>query len=473
MPTASTAARRRLAIAALLIATPAFAQSGDASADASKPATTGDPAPAVGGHAATEAPAGVVPLADYTGDFWTRSAVLGDLGGARTDLAEMGIQFNVDWTNTLQSVVDGGRDQTTKIGGTADFNITFDLMRMKLLPGAFVKFRGESRYGESVNGDTGTLLPVSSDMLFPLTSELNEGVPFDITNLTYYQFLSDHFAILAGKFDTLDGDPNEFASGRGLTQFQNLNFVFNAVPLLTVPYDVLGAGVIIMPNKWITIISNVFTTTDVSSVSGFSDLDNGLTWATEANFQYRLGRLPGGFNIGGTYAFDNDFKTVNRRYTFEPGQGVVVPPDQNDSWSVYLSGWQYLFAEDDGRGDEPLDPENRIPDLKGLGVFARLGFADQDTNPIQVAFSVGLGGRGAIPGRDNDIFGVGYFYNDAQENRLQTILNLKSYGQGFEAFYSVAITPAMHLTFDLQVVEPVSNNLDTAVILGGRFLVHF
>lgn len=471
MPFAPTAARLHHAVAALLVAsTPALAQN---DAAPPKPAASGDPAPAVGGHAAAEAPAGVVPIADTTGDFWERSAVLGDFDGGRTKLAEMGIQFNVDWTNTLQSVVDGGRDQTTEIGGTADFNLTFDLMRMKLMPGAFVKFRGESRYGESVNGDTGSLLPVASDMYFPLTSELNEGVPFYITNLTYYQFFSDEFAVFAGKFDTLDGDPNEFASGRGLTQFQNLNFVFNAVPLLTVPYDVLGGGVMIMPNKWITIISNVFTTTDVSSVSGFSDLDNGLTWATEADFQYRLGQLPGGFNIGGTYAFDNDFKTINRRYTLQPGQGVVVAPDQNSSWCVYLSAWQYLFAEDDGRGDEPLSPENRVPDLKGLGVFGRLGFADPDTNPVSFAFSLGLGGRGLIPGRDNDLFGAGYFYNDTEDRRILTALNLQSYGQGFEAFYSFAITPAMHLTFDFQLVEPVSNNLDTAVVLGGRFLVHF
>ncbi len=38
---------------------------------------------------------GILPLPDYGGDLWTRTHLLGDLGGARSDLAEKGLQFGL------------------------------------------------------------------------------------------------------------------------------------------------------------------------------------------------------------------------------------------------------------------------------------------------------------------------------------------------------------------------------------------
>ncbi len=89
-------------------------------------------------------PQGLLPVLDYTGDLWTRPRLLGDLGGTRTDLANKGIQFDINFTQTMQSVVDGGLDSSTRYGGTLDYNIMLDLHRMGVLPGAIVKFRGES-----------------------------------------------------------------------------------------------------------------------------------------------------------------------------------------------------------------------------------------------------------------------------------------------------------------------------------------
>ena len=93
---------------------------------------------------------GIVPIPEYTGDLFSRSHLAGDLGGTRTDLAKKGIQLNVDWVQTMQSVVTGGRDTGTKYGGSLDYVLTLDLYRMGLIPGAMIKIRGESRYGESV-----------------------------------------------------------------------------------------------------------------------------------------------------------------------------------------------------------------------------------------------------------------------------------------------------------------------------------
>ena len=444
----------------------------DAAQSSSDP--TAAPAAALA-PAAPEAAAGIIPIPDYTGDIWSRPALLGDLGGARTSIANHGIQFGIDWNQTVQSVVSGGRDINTAYGGTLDYNATFDLMRMGVLPGAIIKLRGESRYGESINTDAGPLLPVNADFLFPLTSELEDEVPFALTTLTYTQFFSESFAVYFGKTDTFDGDPNEFASGRGLTQFQNLNLIFNAAPLLTVPYDTLAAGILFKPHPFITFVSSLMTTSDTSTTSGFDKVGDGWTWASELQFQYALGHLPGGINVGGSYAWDNSFSSVGRRFVFQPGEGVTPVPDEDTSWSAYSSLWQYLFAEKPAQpaAAAPLNTANGVPDVKGLGLFLRLGIADQDTNPIELAFSGGIGARGLIPGRDHDLIGLGYFVNQLQTRRLTAAVGIEDSNQGFEAFYNLAIAASVGLTFDVQYVESPTERLDDAVILGARLLIRF
>ena len=45
-----------------------------------------------------------------------------------------------------------------------------------------------------------------------------------------------------------------------------------------------------------------------------------------------------------------------------------------------------------------------------------VGFADDDTNPIDLSISGGIGGRGLVPGRDDDTFGLGLSYADFDTN---------------------------------------------------------
>jgi porin len=425
--------------------------------------------------APSAASAGLLPIPDYSGNLWTRSYLTGDWFGVRTNLANHGVQFGVQFNQYVQGITDGGRNETTQGGGTVDYLLNLDLMRMGILPGALIKFRAESRYGNSVNGQSGPILPVNTDASFPLTSQVDENVPFTITDLNYTQFLSEYLGVLVGKIDTLDGDPNEFASGRGTSQFMNANFIFNPALALRLPYSTLGACVVWMPiatgsKGGITIVSTVFNTKDSSTTTGFNDFNDGTSWNTEAHFQYRLGELPGGMNVGGLYSFNQDFAKLGSRAVFVPGQGIIIPK-QHSTWAAYWSGWQYLFAKEaDGK---TIDVADGQPDVEGIGLFSRFGFADKDTNPIDWALSGGIGGRGMIPSRDNDVFGVGYFYNHIQSSDLFPPSAIRNYAQGFEAFYNIAVTPACHVTLDVQVVEPAGSAVDTATILGMRASLAF
>ena len=368
----------------------------------------------------------------------------------------------------------GGRDSGARYNGALDYSLGLDLMRMGVLPGALVQFKAETRFGRSANSDSGALLPVNTDGFFPIASEADGDIPITVTTLSYTQFLAPTIGLTLGKFDTLDGDPNEFASGRGKTQFLNANFLFNGATALRMPYSTLGGGVIWLPipdgpDGGITVTSLVFATTDSSTDSGFGTLDDGLTWITEADFKYRLGDLPGGMNVGALYSFDQDFARVGSRLVFEPGEGLALPTEES-TWAVYWSAWQYLWVSEPS--ERAIDLRDGLADRRGVGLFARAGLADRDTNPAEWAVSAGVGGRGVLS-RGDDTYGAGYFYTNLQDVLIRSPLDVRENTEGFEAYYNCAITPAVRLTFDVQVVRSPLERIDTAVVVGGRLNVAF
>jgi len=107
----------------------------------------------------------------------------GDWDGERTKLANKGVQFNVLVDQYIQDVANGGRNNTAQYGGHVDYLLNLDLMQMGVLPGALVKFRAESRYGNSVNSQAGPILPVNTAAAFPITDQIDAAVPITVTDL--------------------------------------------------------------------------------------------------------------------------------------------------------------------------------------------------------------------------------------------------------------------------------------------------
>ncbi len=411
---------------------------------------------------------GLLAIPDYSAPLPVRSHLSGDWGGTRTQLAEKGVQLDVQWTQVGQAL-DGGSKSVGKYGGSLDYDLNLDLMKMGVLPGALIHIKGESRYGESVNAYSGLILPVNLDASVPTTTPADEPLAFALTDLNWIQFLNDHFALMIGKFDTFEGDGSEFASGRGVSQFMNFNLVYNGTTAM-LPYCTLGAGVLVLPNKSITINSMVANLSDSSTTTGFEDFGEGWIWSSEMSVQYRLSELPGGVNIGAVFSFDGDFSRLDKRFTLTPGEGLNAPTEDS-SWTTYMTGWQYLFVEDAVEG--PVDAASGRPDHQGLGVFARLGFADEKTNPIELSSSIGLGGRGLLPGRDNDVFGVGYYYQNLSETRIGESLGYDTSSQGAEAFYNLALAESTTLGLDFQYVDSPAPDVRRALILGARMNILF
>ena len=108
-----------------------------------------------------------------------------------------------------------------------------------------------------------------------------------------------------------------------------------------------------------------------------------------------------------------------------------------------------------------------------MGVFGRFGCTSGESNPFERIYSIGVGGKGIIPGRDHDRFGVGYYYAKLSDD-LPRILN-KGSEQGVEVFYNFQITPWLTITPDLQVIfDPgADSRRDSAVVAGVRVQMSF
>lgn len=409
-------------------------------------------------------PASIWPRQDYTGDLLQRRYLTGDWGGWRTKLAERGITLNVDLLQSYRGVVDGGRDENDAYGGSADYDLHVETERLGLWPGGFLRIFAESRFGDFVNLDAGALIPADTDGVLPLPEDIST-----LSNVSYVQFLAPWVAVLGGKLETFDGDQNAFASGRGKTQFSNLAFVINPALLRTVPYSALGGGVLfVLPDELGTLQVVALDAGGRPDESGFDDaFDKGTVVAEELRIGYRPLGLAGHVTLGGAWSSRNfGVLDQDRRLIFQSlvdrrfGTDFADVKRAGDSWAIYYNFDQYLYAEKD-------DP------TQGVGLFFRFAQADERTNPIERFYSFGLGGKGVIPTRDADTFGIGWYLTDRSDQLPRLIERRTEGGQGFEVFYNVEALPWLHVTPDLQVLAPAQKRIDTAVVLGARMQITF
>jgi porin len=351
-------------------------------------------------------------------------------------------------------VVSGGKDEGWKYGGRGDLRVNVDTEKLGLWPGGFLTVEVEGNYADSVNDRTGALMPVNTNQIFPMPT----GDSLNVPNVSFTQFFSPYAGVAFGKFATLtptSGDMNEFAHGKGDTQFMNMAFNLNPVTALTVPYSTLGASLIVLPTKDpnAAIVSlSVLQTNGQANTSGFSDLhSNQLSFVGEARVRTNFFGLTGHQLIGGGYS-NSEFTSLSQDLRFMLETRAIE--NQDGSWMVYYNFDQYLYEPNKGSG-------------QGLGIFGRFGVSDGNPNPMHYFYSIGVGGKGIIPGRPIDRFGIGYYYIDVGDLEFRGIVRTVSFLRdeyGFEAFYNFAITPWMQLTPDIQVIRPAQKEVITQTV---------
>lgn len=386
-------------------------------------------------------------------DFWLRSSpnLTGDWFGARSSLAAQGVAVYADSTNFYFGNTAGGLTRDFDFAGHNDYILNLDAQKLGGPEGFFVKLKAEHRYGETLVNDVGAFFSPTIAAELPISN--SERVY--LTNVLFTQMLSESFAVFAGKLDTLDGDMNAFAHGRGKTQFSNLAFVFNPIAAATVPYSTLGTGFIVLREGQPVASLAVLNSVDNSGTSGFEDLFNdGVLLSAYVRVPTHFFDLPGHHLLGGTWN-NRTYLSIGDAYVQYPN--LVIPPTRG-SWSIYWNFDQYLVVD-------PDDP------TRGWGLFGRWGIADQNTNPLGWFLSFGVGGNSPIAARPFDTFGAGWYYGSTSNQIgpvLQSVFGQIGNGQGVELFYNFQITPAFRLTPDLQVMIPAREAIDPALIVGAR-----
>lgn len=87
-------------------------------------------------------------------------------------------------------------------------------------------------------------------------------------------------------------------------------------------------------------------------------------------------------------------------------------------------------------------------------------------------YSIGVGGKGGIPGRGRDSFGAAFYYVELTD-QFEGILRRLDDSYGGEIYYNVELTPWLHFTPDLQVLSPSLGRIDTTVVTGLRLMANF
>jgi porin len=374
----------------------------------------------------------------YAGTLGTRAALSGDWNGHRTQLAERGVTFDLSLTQIEQGAVRGGKETGWAYGGRGDLVVGVDTEKLGWWRGGRLTLEFEGNYGSDVNDRTGALNSVNSSQGYPAAHA--NGVP----ELMLTQLVSRKVGVVVGKVQT-GSDTNEFAAGKGDTQFFNLALQFNAAATVTIPYSALGVGLFVLPTgdeAFAKLKVFVVDSNGKGDSPGFDTVFNGeTTYHAEGRVRTLISGLTGHQLIGGAYstksftALEQNVRVVIEDRSLQKKQG---------SWVAYYNFDQYLYEPERGSG-------------RGLGVFGRFGVSDGNPNPTKYLYSAGIGGKGVVPGRPLDGFGVGYYYvavgHPTFTGPFATATFLRD-EQGAEVYYDVAITPWARLAPDLQVVSP-------------------
>ena len=294
-------------------------------------------------------------------------------------------------------------------------------------------------------------MPVNTSQTLPLPP----GGIFGVPAWNFAQFLSPYFGLAIGKFATItntSGDMNEFAHGKGATQFMNMALNFNPLLAFTVPYSTLGTGMVVLPTKdpkEAIINLSVLSANGQANTSGFGDLNgNAIVIAGEGRVRTDFFGLTGHQLFGTTFS-NKKFTSIDQRLDKDVIENSVVSAEKG-SWNIYYNFDQYLY-----------EPKKGVD--QGVGIFGRLGVSDGNPNFMKFFGSFGVGGKGMFESRPHDQFGWGFYYINIDNPRLGIdIPRLPGLSRnveflrdeyGFEAYYNFAITPWALLTPDIQVIR--------------------
>ncbi|MBE9204761.1 carbohydrate porin [Synechocystis salina LEGE 06099] len=340
-------------------------------------------------------------------------------------------------------------------GGRLDGFIVLDTEKLGLWQGGKVNSHLEYRFGDLAGSQGGTFFSTNAAMEFP--SESPNSLVF--TSLYYSQQIGDQASLLIGKINALDLLANDlFFGGWGIHRF--MNAVYAAPPSGLVPPVFYGAIANFKVDP-VTFSFWVYDPDDRTQEYWPNDLfSNGVSFSLTTTYATEIAQRPTTFALTGIYTTKTgtDFSSISQSFRSE-----LEPLTKTGSYSIGFQFSHLLF-------------QNELNPRQGWGIFMKGALSDGNPNYVQNSIIGGIGGKGLFPNREQDSFGIGYYYYNLS-NALTDSLNVRRerFGdeQGLEMYYNYAITPWLNLTGDLQWIRPPRDIRENALIAGLRLNLRF
>jgi porin len=399
-----------------------------------------------GAHAETPAAA---PTRTAPSEPW----LLGNWGGARTRLYEMGVDLQMGFVGEFATNAVGGAQSMGSFTGQGLFGVTLDLEKLISLPKTKFQVTYTSRFGRNLVDDAGL------DTLELVQEVWGRGQTVRLTQMFFeHKFFEDLLAVRWGRVAMGDA----FAAFS--CDFQNLtfcgsqpgnivgNYIYNwpisqwgAIVKLKLPdFGYIQGGIYNVNGSYLSYTNKLWPVWYPDSEGVLMPLE--IAWLPK----FDGGRLPGSYKIGAWYS-TSTLSDVVRDVSGRVAATTGLPARQESGlYGAYLNFEQQLTR-------------NESPDPKaGLRAFVNLSMADKQTSVTWMQLAGGLIYTGPFSARPHDqiAFAAGTTQVNPRLTGLQNTLNglglgpdvIKNSEYTFELFYGLVPHPGLTVRPNIQYI---------------------
>jgi len=382
---------------------------------------------ALPGRAQAQTPAGpsVSPsaapadAASKDGDIWSRATLLGDAGGLRTSLGNVGLSFGLQDTDELLGNTSGGTARGIGYDGLTMLSVGLDTQKAGGWEGGLFNASLLNIRGTGITNNLQSLQTPSGIIAAPTTR---------LWEAWFQQSFADGTADVKVGQQSLD---LEFMTSTNSGVFINTMMGWPMVPSADLygggpayPTGSLGVRFRAQPNDAVTVLAGVF---DDDPAAGRFYNDSQLRGAERTGTR---------FNLGNGALLIAELQYAINQPPATPASGDPTPAPAGLAGTYKLGAWfdtgSFPSPSTDANGLSLANPASNgnprmlrqnfslygvvdqviwQPDLsaaQALSVFARALGASGDRNLIDFSINGGITLKAPFAGRDNDVAGLGF-----------------------------------------------------------------
>jgi len=382
-------------------------------------------------------------------DQTERASAFGDL---RADLADKGFTFELVYTAEWMANMRGGitTHHARKYRGDVSLFMEFDTERAGLWDNGSFFAHVQNQHGDGITED------YIGD--FQVLSNIDADDFTQVSEFWYrHEFLEGRLWTKLGKQESNE----DFAGTEFGGEFLHSSPGFSpTIPLVTYPDPDWGMVWGVEPADWFSANAGLYQGRPNGGRSVKSTIDNlyGPMVMVEPALHYHAAGRAGHFRVGAWWNGDrfDEFDRSNRN-----------PGTKDDAHGWYVTWDQEIWNEespgDSAEGDDGIGADGI--GAEGIGLFGQYGWAPPDRSEALHYFGGGVAWTGALPGRDNDVAGIGLFQ---VEFRREADFE-RGAERSIELFYRIDVCDCFSIKPDLQfITNPGGTSLDDALVAGVR-----